>query len=398
MNNFDDFMTNVIGKEIYLPDNYTNSIKNAFKQKRKNNNINIIKLIAIISSFIIGMSGICYATIYIYNSFNNRKGISSAIEHGYIAKGSNKVAESNRIRISAEEFLLDDKNLNINFSIEFNQNIEDVKNIYFRNMIIYDEQNRVLFCNSEKLLNNFINTKKANISIGNFTTNYINSGLSIKARTIFNNRLTQSCNFTPYNCDYPESSKLYIEIEDLEIYSTNSYQLINGFWTLEESLPAKFQNREKYNYYLKDLNSDILDLNLSVYNTESDLKITLLANPEDNDSSKLTEFERILDEYYSGNNVEQYNSEEISEIEKAYSDELDRLYTTIKDLYVENSNGEKFYITNGVNLHGEVLRPYNENIVKYSDVLDLTTYKASQELVLHFIYKNTLYNLKLFRK
>ena len=59
----------------------------------------------------------------------------------------------------------------------------------------------------------------------------------------------------------------------------------------------------------------------------------------------------------------------------------------LKNIYIENENGKKFYITESTSENGVVDRTSNENYFTYSDTFDITKYDITNILTIHFQYK-----------
>lgn len=192
---------------------------------------------------------------FLDNIFNNRKGISSAIDNGYISNPNMKYVESNKLGIKVENILMDDYNLNIKFNIKLSQqdiNIDEINDIDISKMIIYDENNNVLYCNNEEIFDSWSNKNKTDFKIDNFSEKNINSGLNyyINEKILENNQLNLVYNLSAYNSVYPKS-KIYLDIEKIVFNTNNKKICADGNWNIEIRCTEQFYNREALYYISK---------------------------------------------------------------------------------------------------------------------------------------------------
>ena len=151
------------------------------------------------------MSSITYATIHFKNIFgdNSSKGVSIASNNNYIFNYTdNSYVESQGISVKVDSLLIDDFNLAINFSFNFNNNLPNpnINNIWINDMKIVDEENITIF--------------GGNIEESGYKGSY--SYLT----SCTNNIYTVSFS-SPSNKAYPKSKVLYISFSTLKIdYNT----------------------------------------------------------------------------------------------------------------------------------------------------------------------------------
>ena len=144
-------------KEIDKPKEYRYIIKNAFnKQKENHNKFKVLKLVAcfllvtvLVSSIIFSNDILAFINYLLRN--DSRDGIKQAIDNGYIQEVEMKYINSNGTNVKISEILMDDYNLSIIFNIEIPEieNIEDLYNIDFPNLIITDDENRFIVAEFE---------------------------------------------------------------------------------------------------------------------------------------------------------------------------------------------------------------------------------------------------------
>lgn len=175
MDELDKKIISVINSNICEPNGYQATIKQALYIKKKNANFYKVAIIIICCSIFI--SSVAYASYYIKNMFNNREGVETAINNNYIINGSGEYQTSNNISIKANNILMDDYNLDINFDVKCEEEL-DIHNIEFQSILITDEENRIIYAKGSKILTEFIEKNKLNIEEGNFNEKYINSGAS----------------------------------------------------------------------------------------------------------------------------------------------------------------------------------------------------------------------------
>ena len=398
---FDYFKTN---QEI--PPTIEYSIKNALYTDKINkfNIIEIIRkiIITIITLLTVG-GGIVFAKEigqFLDNIFNNRKGISSAIDNGYISNTNMKYVESNKLGIKVENILMDDYNFNIKFNINLSQqdiNIDEINDMDISKMIIYDENNNVLYCNNEEIFDSWSNKNKIDFKIDNFSEKNINSGLNyyINEKILENNQLNLVYNLSAYNSVYPKSKKIYLDIEKIVFNTNNKKICADGNWNIELDVPEQFYNREAILYKQKETNDEKIEIIEAIaYDTGFNFKVKVEEKQNNNQNINENELWNAMEqEYIKYNNTTQEGSCENGEhhyigdkTEQFMLDYYERI-EPLKNIYIENENGKKFYITESTSENGVVDRTSNENYFTYSDTFDITKYDITNILTIHFQYK-----------
>ena len=121
--------------------------------QRKNRNYAIRKVIATTCASFVLISGIAFA---INNKkFNEDKrglgqGVETAIDNGYIARPNMDFISFDNMgtEVKIKDFFMDDLNLSVNFLFKFDDNISNTfssMNISLKDLIIRDEENRIIF-------------------------------------------------------------------------------------------------------------------------------------------------------------------------------------------------------------------------------------------------------------
>lgn len=404
-------------KEIEVPYHVKNTIKRTlYEQKEKNKKkikrINIIKILSTACACCILVTGVVFAKDigqFLDNIFNNRKGISNAIENGYISSSNMKYIESNKIGIKIDNFLMDNYNLNIEFNINLNQSnidIEKLNEINISKLIMYDENNNILYCNDEQIFNNWANENEIDFKIDNFNEKNINSGLNyyISKKTTENNQLNLVFNLSAYNSVYPKSKKIYIDISEIIFSSENEKICANGIWNIQLDVPEQFYNREVILYKQKNINDEKFEILEAVaYDTGFNFKLKVKEKqeiPNIDPNALWNEMEQEYIEY--NNNPQNENCEDgkhhyIGNATEQFMTDFDERTEPLKDIYIENQNGEKFYITQSTTENGVIDRTSSTDYFTYTDTFDITKYNITNELYLHFTYNNNEFVIELVK-
>lgn len=399
---FDYFKTN---QEI--PPTIEYGIKNALYTDKINkfNIIEIIRkiIITIITVLTVG-GGIVFAKEigqFLDNIFNNRKGISSAIDNGYISNPSMEYVESNKLGIKIENILMDDYNLNIKFNINLSQqdiSIDEINDIDIFKMIIYDENKNVLYCNNQEIFDNWANKNKIDFKIDDFSEKNINSGLNyyISEKMLENNQLNLVYNLSAYNSVYPKSKEIYLDIEEIILDTDNKKICADGNWDIELEIPEQFYNREAILYKQKETNDEKIEvLEAIAYDTGFNFKLKVEEKQNNNQNINEDELWDAMKQEsieYFNNPKKEYNENEedhyVGKVTEQFMREYDERTEPLKNIYIENEDGEKFYITESTSENGVVDRTSSENYFTYEDTFDITKYDVTDKLYIHFIYKN----------
>ncbi len=395
MDDMDKMISRVMSEKIDEPKEYRQTIEEAlYKNEKTLKRIHFYKVaVAVCFSFII-LSGIVYAGYTIINNvFNDRKGVETAINNNYIMDGLETYEESNGVSIKINNMLIDDHNLDISFNVKFEDgtNVEDIENIRFEKVLICDEENRVLFYDvNEKVVEDFIKNNGLSISISEFEEKFINTSLGINIRNRKNNQLDFIYNLSAYDETYPRSKEIVIYGENIIL---NDKIKIDGKWQIKQKIEEKFYQREKITYNYETNNTDdIISLKVETYATGTDISIEMKKEKSEEDELK----EKLLNIEGQAKNEDSL-SQEINE-EEAYekvTEGMEEYFSFFKDIYIENENGMKFYMTKDINAKGEILMKGDKNTVLYFNTLDMTIYDCTNKITLNFMFENKKYSILL---
>ena len=400
MDSLDQYIQGVVTKEIYEPENYIRTIQNSLDTNDCHRKYFNLYKVAIIVICLLCTSGIAYATYnYVKNNFNRRKGIETAINNGYIMNVDGEPVTSNDVSLKINQILLDDYNLDISFGLEFkNMEIPDnIQAIEFENILIADENNNILYHSDNKdFFDNYVKSNNLNINYIKYSDNYINSSSSNKYNCNNSNNYNLLYNISVNNGTFPKSNSLHIYIENVVLRVKNHNSVINTNWNLTSSLSSSFQIRDtvNYTYVSNDDNNDIVSVIATTYTTGTNIKLEMKVSTDKVDSQKLKELiEKAKNE--SNEITEYYHGFYMSNTEKDLYDENNRIYNSFNNMYLENSFGEKFYITNNINADSNVYRSLEQDYLLYNCTIDMTTYNCTNEITLHFTYNNEEYAISL---
>ena len=306
---------------------------------------------------------------------------------------------SNDVSLKINQILLDDYNLDISFGLEFkNMEIPDnIQAIEFENILIADENNNILYHSDNKdFFDNYVKSNNLNINYIKYSDNYINSSSSNKYNCNNSNNYNLVYNISVNNGTFPKSNSLHIYIENVVLRVKNHNSVINTNWNLTSSLSSSFQIRDtvNYTYVSNDDNNDIVSVIATTYTTGTNIKLEMKVSTDKVDSQKLKELiEKAKNE--SNEITEYYHGFYMSNTEKDLYDENNRIYNSFNNMYLENSFGEKFYITNNINADSNVYRSLEQDYLLYNCTIDMTTYNCTNEITLHFTYNNEEYAISL---
>lgn len=263
MDKIDNIIETVIQNKINEPIEYEQAILTAFEKKKTYNKCSniIIKIISGITAFLTITAGIVFAkdiSSWVYNIFNTTtlgKGVVEMAEKGYMQNTDMDFIESNGISVKVNNVLMDDYNLDIVLEIKVDENIDSIYNIKMPDLIIYDENNKIIFCSDNKdLYEEFCKKNNIEFSKMNMNNNCTNRGYQIEV--IEREEKSIKFLFKMYSDEYPKSKKLTLDFKNIEgISNKGEVQELKGNWKIEIDLPEKIYNRELIVYNVKD-NSD----------------------------------------------------------------------------------------------------------------------------------------------
>lgn len=431
MNNKDIFNQFKINVAI---NNFKEEYKNehTLKEKIKRERYSMKKKI------IIGVCTCCFALVSgvaianysnIISTFGLGKGVDTAAKNGYVEVTEMNPISDNAIIIdeeketivldnikvdtSIEDFLMDDINISTHFYLEIDKTINDMidlenlQNIELSDLLVTDEENRILFCMDENTFNNFCQENKLDYKFMEFNENYYNCGL--------NNILT-SCNreggikFT-YNMysggeSFPKSKKLNFRFTKIYLEGNENNVTLNGKWNIKLDVPENMYNRKSISYKVVNCeNPDFQVTNATLTDTGFELGIIVsnMAYPEEPQVLKDL-YEKVIRKEIT---IEEYNEKVNTEkelIEARRQDNRKRNPIPVFDfdnpesienvIYIENEYGEKFTSTMSPSRRQDS-NFIEENKFSFYDTFSLTAYDATDKLKVRVMFKEKPYIIEL---
>lgn len=356
--------------------------------------------------------GIAFAANHFWNFFRLGKGIDTAVENGYIYSPIDNYEriKASGVETSIQDFLMDDQNISTNFSFTFsnevleNLDIENIKTIELRDLIITDENNVILYCANENALNRFCKTNNLNYKFMEFNENYFNCGLNSFLQSSSKNDMI-CLTYNIYSNNYPKSRKLKYEFHEIvlrENKEENSKgKIIEGNWSIDIEVPEKMYNRKDITYSVVDCSDENVEISTAkASDTGFEFGCTFKNIELPEEIKNIREEIKILSE-------KELTPEEMKElalkdmeldeppVKKNYSEYLGE---TIENCtYIENNNNNKFLIsTNPGRLQKGDFIDDDTGFVFY-ETFDLTKYDITNELTVHLKFYDKSITVKLRR-
>lgn len=372
MNNNYDEIDNLLFEYFkdneYVPTIITDGIENAINNKNKKYKIVLLirKLAIIIMGVLTVTSGIVFAKDIktfvnnlienIYGNYNN--GITTAIDNGYSQEVDMQYVESGNVKVKINQITMDDYNLGIIFNIEINQKefFKDLYNIQFKNLLIMDENNNVIFAEYENQEEFARYCEENNLDKGKYGIGYANCGANGSILNIQDNNIIYS--FYTTSEKFPQSKKLTITFDKIYLLNNKIYDEINnkkadnhianieGNWNMDINLGKMQSDRKSIDYILTNINDNntiVTKASLSMTN----MKLELITSSDKIDFKKLQERRNM--------NV------------------IDMI--PFNNIYIETSNGKKFFQSNSGSNGYDTL---DDGKIRYYTTFDYTYFDKTE--------------------
>lgn len=356
----------------------------------------------------------------ITNFFNKNKGITSAIESGYIdelemnyidsnntstlvildtenkVENSISVDNTNQLivpvatngvsteepspeeiqtiatentKIKVDNMIMDDFNMSFTFSVKVDDTIDvsKIRRMRFPDMIITDENKNILYCDNKEVFNNYCSENNLDYKFSEFNEHYNNNERSwyVKSKSTKDNTITFIMNLNTIVYPYPKSKKLYINLSQInmterEIYQNEEY-ILKGNWNVEVDVDEKFYNRENIVYNVTYCSDDKLTITEAcLYNTGMVFEFISQDEPMFNETDSI-EIKR--------------------EKQRQFLKERETNHF-VNSEYIENEYGEKFYsVSDGTQTAGTIYETNGK--FKHWQTFELTPNNATNQLTVH---------------
>ena len=333
----------------------------------KKNNRNIFKIATVACCMLVLTTGVVFAKdisefVKHLFGFNVSEGVDTAVENGFYAEVETNTQSAEGIDVNVESFIVDDYNFAMNFLITLDEryNIQEVYNssIWFEDLRIIDENNDVVFSTDHHSLHN---------PNEEFEPEYWN-GFSMHTEKISENQLRMYVTSSGSEQTFPRSQKLYISFKRIAtrrnpkdgsfLENKNEDRIIYlGDWKFEADVPENMYKRESTSYKAVKCNEIGIDLST----IEAELS---------NTAFKLNIPEIKTDKI-------DYKLLHIRNTKSIYDN------IALQKEYVETTDGKKFESASRSDGDGGYGLSLENTIIDYHQTFSLTSYDATDKLIVH---------------
>lgn len=402
----EEIAINNFEEEINYKYSYTKNMIGGYTMKKR--------IIAIICGSLTLVSGIAFAANFANNFRGLGGGVDTAIQSGYIEKtdmnfinsnttveSTNKLVNDLPVNVKVEDFLMDDVNLSTQFNLKFDKKINDIidydniKNIELEDLIILDEENRIIYSgNNKNRFEDFCTEHNLNYSFGENNENYINSGLNYFPNFINEGEDAVSLIYNIYAEEFPKSKKLTYYFKDIVISQKNSEEkvYISGNWKFEFDVPEKMYTRTKEYYKVISCDNEqfkIYTANVSDTGLEIGLRIKDIEMPTRTLSIEDLKQMQTINEDLENQKISQ---EEANKLKTKYEDFVYKNnpisisdYENRKASYVEKDNGEIFQSTLSPTRKAHK-KWVDKNEYDFYETFSMTKYNSTNKIKLVLFY------------
>ena len=301
--------------------------------------------------------------------------------------------EKDKIIAKIDDFLMDDVNLSTHFNLQFNKsinntiNIDNLHNIELKDLIVTDEQNRILYASDKTTFDEYCKENNLSYNYTDFNQNYMNSGLNsfISAHDDTSNSVILAYNM--YSDGYPKSKILYFHFNTIVLTensasdTTGKEVTLNGNWNMTEDVPEEMYDRQSTSYRV--VSCDNIDFNVykaTVSNTGFEIGITISNMPRPTNDSNV------------------FSMETIDNLVPIRVDPYDQSSgETIEDTsYVENSKGQKFECTFSPSRKQDS-NYIDGNKFDFYDTFGMTSYDATDNITVRLMFRGSPVVIELER-
>lgn len=331
MKDIEKILQNANAEDVKIPIQVENRIEyvlnNIDKYKKKSSILKNkkrmqFKLIPALSLGIICATGVSFACTYVIKQyFYKNEGMNTAIENGYIINNATEYIDASDAKVKVDQLILDDYNLGIVCNIELGEiklknYLENVYKFEFKNTLVLDENNNVLFAKYENQEDFDKYSKKMKLDKGKYSTGYSNGSYTGKILSKNSNGLIFS--FNTASNKFPNSKKLYIKFDTMKLLNRDERlnKNIEGIWELSIDLQEMQKERKTIEYSVVNKNDDKTVVTKSSLSM-SNMQLELVTNSDKIDFDKLKNREKM--------NV------------------IDMI--PFHDVYIETQDGKKFFQT-----------------------------------------------------
>lgn len=397
-NDLDKKIKTILSQDVDLTDKYKYMIRNALKEnKNKSKTLNshfnnFLKFATVCCGCLILTTSVVFAkdiSNFFNNFFNNSKGIDTAVENGYLLEPNMNYTNSSEVETKIENLLMTDYNLSFTINMKFknNLNLENIEKINLPDLMITDNENKILYCENEEKFNKFSSEKNLNYTYKEFNDNYINTGSNyyIKAKDLNSNEIQLVYNLTANN--FPKSKNININFSEIDLLNQtniNNSQKIAGIWNMNVDIPEKFYNRENITYKVKSCSNENINITQAIVN-DTCMKLELVIKDK-----------KIYNDGDSQEDIKLKINNRLEELKKEFtSGNETNLKLFDNNTYVETENGTKYYPSESSSEDSGYSNDFMNGTITYWQTYNLTKYQASPTLKLVLNYKNEEITIEL---
>lgn len=385
MNDIDIKIKHILSSDIGIPNSYKNMIRKSLlkKKDRKMKMFGLFKKIAVVSSVVsVFLVGGTFGKKYVVDHFFNfNKGIDKAIEQGYLYEVKENYIYSNDVGIRVDNIFMNEYNLNITFSLKMND-ISKFDDIKLQDLLIYDEEKRILFCYDKDVFEKFCSENNLDYKWMEFGENYANTGLNSYIKDQKDDEVALI-----YNMDsnkFPKSKVINVEIGG--IGNSDDEQIISGNWKMKIELPENVYNSPTNEYVVESCTNENFEIeSVRVTNTQTKLYIVVKEKadlPYDLDDSEEIKNKKI-DEWQK--QIENMTVEDYWDNRK------------FKNEYIENEVGKRFYPTNSMS-EDNGYAYFDMEHLRYWQTFDMTNSESTNKFKFCVNYNGEDVEIVLVRK
>lgn len=385
------------------------------------------------------ISGIVFAneiSTKIYeNYFQTGNGVGAAIENGYIEKNNDdhladmekayakneytgETIDGTLTKIKVDKLLMDDFNLSITLDVELSDeldpiiNSKNIRDMSMPDIVIYDENNNILFHEYNYSIKQFCDYKKFDLNeydILNNTEKVVNSGFSSYIIEKDENHIKFLFNIYTGDDSFPKSKELNFYLteirlsENAETRNGEEEVSLSGSWNFSAEVPEKMYDRTKIKYNMLSTSDNSFKLNSAyLYDTGMNIDFSFWTG-EENKRERITipeiEFWESLDDENELKDIEilnYYTSVKLENSEE-YREQSNNSYKRyIFEKYLVNEKGEKFELSVGARENGGSSIS-EDGTMHFKGMFDLTKYDATDKVTLYIDYHDKKIEVKLMK-
>lgn len=361
---FDEKLFDYFKDNNKTPMKITEGIKewNLGKEKKKNFDFYNLRKVAVATVSLVTVStGVVFAkdiSNFIKNVFNDNEGVNTAVESGYVYEIPNVYADSKDTQMRITEMIMDDYTLDLNMVAQFDKdiNVTGIEKINIPDMIITDDENRILYSSSNQKSIDFCNAKQIDDDYDNIKNITTNTSSSLFIYNADGNSMSFSINLSASDEKFPLSKEIYISFNTIEMEGNNQKYTVTGSWNTKIKVPNKFLNRKSTLYKVTNCNNENVykdSIKAEVYETGMN-------------------FQMIM---YWGDYTTWHEKIEKMRTQSILSSQL----INQENSYVENENGEKFYPAQSTSSDGGYSFNTDGKLIKW-ETFNLTKFNMTNKL------------------